>query len=450
MRTVLVIDDSSAVIGALQLLFELNDVKMLASATPEQGLEALAREQVDLVIADMNFKEDTTSGEEGVALFRTIRQAYPDLPVILLTAWTTVESAVLLTKAGAADYVSKPWDNRKLLATVENLLELSEVSAERDRSNRERRKRRRRLSETYELLDMIFESEPMERVVELACRVARAPVPVLITGPNGVGKERVAEIVHANSSVSTGPFVAVNCGALPGDLIEAELFGAEAGAYTGANRARIGRFEMANGGTLFLDEIGNLPLSGQIKLLRVVETGRFEQLGSSQTQQVNVRLISATNGDLPAMIEQGRFRQDLYYRLNLIEISVPALADREADILPLAEHFAGENLKISEDARSALIRYKWPGNVRELRNCIERARLLSDDGVVRVCNLNLPSKADAQGDGTPVRVNADELTREELQASLSDAGGNISRAAQMLGISRQSLYRRLERFGMNL
>ena len=276
----------------------LHDIRTLAAATPEEGLALLAREQVDLVIADMNFSADTTSGDEGAALFRALRAAQPDLPVILLTAWTHLESAVQLVKAGAADYLGKPWDNDKLLATVENLLELSEATRERRLLQEEQRKRRERLAQQYDLRDTVFASDAMERAVELACRVARSDARVLITGPNGAGKERIAEIVHANSAVAKGPFVAINCGAIPPELIEAELFGAEAGAYTGATRARVGRFELANGGTLFLDEIGDLPLTGQVKLLRVLETGEFQALGSSKTRTTRVRVLSATNADL--------------------------------------------------------------------------------------------------------------------------------------------------------
>src|ERR1700719_2312685 len=245
MRTVLVIDDNPAVAQALSLLFSLHDIRTLTAFTRQKGLSMLAHERVDLVIADINFTADTTSGQEGAALFRALRAQQPDLPVVLLTAWTHLESAVQLVKAGAADYLSKPWDNDKLLATVETLLELAEATRERDRLQGESLRRRERLSEQYDLCNIVFASDVMERAVELACRVARAQVPVLITGPNGAGKERIAQIVHANSAVRDGPFVAVNCGAIPSELIEAELFGAEAGAFTGAARARVGRFELA-------------------------------------------------------------------------------------------------------------------------------------------------------------------------------------------------------------
>src|SRR5271168_3129965 len=442
MRTVLVIDDNPAVAHALQLLFSLHDIRTLAALTPSKGLALLGREPVDLVIADMNFSADTTSGEEGAALFRALRAQQPDLPVILLTAWTHLESAVQLVKAGAADYIGKPWDNDKLLATVENLLELAEATRERQRLQDELRRRRERLAEQYNLCDIVYASDAMERVVELACRVARADVRVLISGPNGAGKERIAQIVHANSSVRTGPFVTVNCGAIPSELIEAELFGAEAGAYTGANRARTGRFEAANGGTLFLDEIGDLPLAGQVKLLRVLETGQFEMLGSNKTRSAKVRVLSATNADLPALIREGRFREDLYYRLNVIEIAVPSLAERPADILPLARYFLGLKLHLSDDAATALQQHDWPGNVRELRNSIERAKLLARDNVVAAADLNLPV-----AHRTAPRE-AEHFSREVLEASLREAGGNISRAAQSLGLSRQALYRRLERFNL--
>jgi DNA-binding NtrC family response regulator len=445
MRTVLIIDDTPAVAKALELLFRLHDIRTLAASTPEQGLPLLAHERVDLVIADMNFSADTTSGEEGERLFRAVRENYPDLPVILLTAWTRLESAVKLVKDGAADYIAKPWDNDKLLATVENLLELSDNTRERKRLQRERRARRERLAQRYDLRSAVFESQAMESAVELACRVARAPVPVLITGPNGVGKERIAEIVHANSSVRGGPFVALNCGAIPADLIEAELFGAEAGAFTGANRARVGRFEAADQGTLFLDEIGNLPLAGQVKLLRVLESGQFEQLGSSKTRQARVRVLSATNADLPALIREARFREDLFYRLNVIEIAVPSLGERPDDILPLAAHFLGAELRLSDEAAAALLAHDWPGNVRELRNSIERARLLARDQVVQAADLNLPARTASAG---AAAREEEQFSRERIEASLRAAGGNISRAAHSLGLSRQALYRRMERFGL--
>jgi DNA-binding NtrC family response regulator len=443
MRTVLIIDDNPGVGEALSLLLSLHEIRPLVALDPAQGLALLAREDVDLVIQDMNFRADTTSGDEGQVLFRAIRAAHADLPIILLTAWTRLESAVSLVKAGAADYLAKPWDDAKLLATVENLLELAESNRVLSRGRQERRQRLEALNAQYRLDGLVFASEAMLRCLELACQVARSGAPLLISGPNGSGKERVAAIVHANSAVQRGPFVAVNCGALPGDLIEAELFGSDAGAYTGSTRAREGRFEAADGGTLFLDEIGNLPLAGQVKLLRVLETGRFERLGSSRTHEVKVRVLSATNADLRAMVRAGTFREDLYYRLNVIEVALPALAERGDDVLPLAEYFLAGRASLSEGARAALLAHAWPGNVRELKNVIERAALLAQGRPIDAELLALPVAASGAA------RNLDEPSREAVLGALAAAGGVVSRAAQALGLSRQALYRRMERYGLD-
>ena len=442
MSTILVIDDNPAVATALEVLFSLHDIASLHADSPAAGLALLDNEAVDLVIQDMNFSADTTSGDEGRELFAAIRQRHPDLPVVLLTAWTHLESAVELIKAGAADYVAKPWQDAKLLATVNNLLELAEARRELDLRRDGERRRRDDLARRYDLRGAVFADPASERVVALACQVARSDLPVLITGPNGSGKEKIAEIIQANSSVKAGPFVTVNCGALPAELIEAELFGAEAGAYTGANKAREGKFEAADGGTLFLDEIGNLPPAGQMKLLRVLETGRFARLGSNRERQVKVRVVSATNAELPAMIRDGSFREDLYYRLNTIELAMPPLAERPGDILPLAEHFGQDGKRLSAAAASALQRHPWPGNVRELRNVIKRAQLLATGPRIEVADLGLP-RAPAVRSG-PVR----EPERGQIEAALQRAGGVIAQAAADLGMSRQALYRRMERHGL--
>ncbi|RPE75829.1 sigma-54-dependent transcriptional regulator [Vulcaniibacterium tengchongense] len=448
MRTVLVIDDNPAVGTALDVLFGLREIRTLVAHTPDEGLRLLQREDIGLVVQDMNFSADTTSGEEGVQLFRAIRQRHPDLPVILLTAWTHLDMAVELAKAGAADYLAKPWDDQKLLAAVENLLELSESARELSRLHGQRRRVQRELAARYDLRGLVFASEAMARVVELAGRVARADVPVLVCGPNGAGKEKIAEIVQANSAVKDGPFVTLNCGALPSELIEAELFGAEAGAYTGANRAREGKFEAADGGTLFLDEIGNLPPNGQMKLLRVLETGRFQRLGSNRERQVKVRVISATNADLPAMIRDGRFREDLYYRLNTIQIDVPPLAQRRDDVLPLARHFLAAGKRLGEDAERALLAHAWPGNVRELRNTLQRAALLAASDTLGAADLGLPDARTAAAPDALDGAGRDEPDRAAIEAALERSGGVLAQAASELGLSRQALYRRLERLGI--
>jgi DNA-binding NtrC family response regulator len=438
--TVLVIDDNPAVATALEVLFSLRELRTVSADSPAGGLAILGREHVDVVIQDMNFRADTTTGAEGAALFRSIRARHPDLPVILLTAWTQLESAVELVKEGAADYLAKPWDDRKLLTAVQNLVELSQTKRELARRKADENRRRTELAERYDLRDAVFADPVTERVITLACQVARADIPVLITGPNGAGKEKVAEIVQANSKVKSGPFVTLNCGALPSELIEAELFGAEVGAYTGATRAREGKFESADGGTLFLDEIGNLSLNGQMKLLRVLETGRFERLGSNKEHQVTVRVISATNADLRAMIRAGTFREDLYYRLNTIEIHVPPLAERADDILPLAQYFLTAGKKLSADAREALRRHPWPGNVRELKNALQRAELLATGAEITAADLALPSAA-------PVAP-PEELDRATIEAALAKAGGVVAQAAAELGLSRQALYRRMEKLSI--
>jgi DNA-binding NtrC family response regulator len=440
MPTVLIIDDNAAVAMALEVLFSLHDIAALRAASPEEGLDLLGREPVDLVIQDMNFTADTTSGEEGVTLFREIRQRHPDLPVILLTAWTHLDAAVDLVKLGAADYLSKPWNDERLLATVGNLIELGQANrALRGRLQRER-KAKRELELNFDLRGLVWQDPATERVLHLACQVARADVPVLITGPNGTGKERIAEIIQANSAVADGPFVVLNCGALPSELIEAELFGADAGAYTGASKTREGKFEAADGGTLFLDEIGNLPLAGQMKLLRVLETGRFERLGSNRERQVKVRVISATNADLSAMIRAGTFREDLFYRLNVIELRLPPLASRPGDILPLAQSYLARGKTLHPAAEAVLLAHPWPGNVRELKNVMARANLLSSGDTITVADLGLPAASLPAQDLEP--------DRDAIVAALARAGGVVAQAANELGLSRQALYRRMERLGI--
>jgi DNA-binding NtrC family response regulator len=442
-HTVLVIDDNDGVRVALDVLLSLQGLTVAGAASPAEGLARLEAGDVDLVIQDMNFTRDTTSGEEGVQLFRAIRDRHPNLPVVLLTAWTHLEMAVDLVKAGAADYLPKPWDDARLLTTVRNLLALRAATVEKDALARERHAVRAALADRYDLRGAMYESDAMHELFVMATQVAHADVPVLITGPNGAGKEVLAEVVQANSKVASGPFVKVNVGALPAELMESELFGAEAGAYTGAGKARTGRFEAADGGTLFLDEIGNLSLSGQAKLLRVLQTGEFERLGSHQTRRVKVRVISATNADLKAAIRAGTFREDLYYRLNVIELRVPPLSARVSDVLPLARRFLEPGYAFEPAAEKALQAYSWPGNVRELRNVVQRACLLSPERTIRVSTLGLdPALLEARAQ--PER----EPDRREIEQALARAGGVVARAARDLGLSRQALYRRMEKLGI--
>ncbi|HUO95435.1 MAG TPA: sigma-54 dependent transcriptional regulator [Steroidobacteraceae bacterium] len=439
MGAVLVIDDNAAVRTALEVLLALDGIAVVGAATPDEGLERLAAGGVDLVIQDMNFSGDTTSGAEGVRLFRAIRAAHPAVPIILLTAWTHLETAVDLVKAGAADYLPKPWDDQRLVTTVRNLVALGRATAERESIAAERRAVRAALAARYDLRGAVYESDAMHELFVTATRVARADVPLLLTGPNGAGKEVLADVVQANSAVREGPFIKVNVGALPAELMESELFGAEAGAYTGAAKARAGRFEAADGGTLFLDETGNLSLAGQAKLLRVLETGAFERLGSSTTRRVKVRLIFATNADLKAALRAGTFREDLYYRINVIELKVPPLAARPSDILPLARHFLAPGFALDASAERALVAHPWPGNVRELRNAVQRACLLAREPVLSAAALGLESASEgAEREPEP----------DEIRAALARAGGVVARAARELGLTRQSLYRRMGKLGI--
>src|SRR5215469_14587611 len=366
-HSILVIDDNEAVRTAFDVLLSLHGARVLVASTPESGLALLERETVDLVIQDMNFRREATSGEEGIALFRAIRGRFPQIPIVLLTAWTHLETAVELVRAGAADYIAKPWDDARLLTSVRNLLDLGRARAEAAAWRRARREARAELAKRFDLRGVIYEREAMHTRASTATQVARAEVPVLITGPNGSGKEVLADIVQANSERAARPYFKVNLGALPDELIEAELFGTEAGAFTGA-RARTGRFEAANGGTLFLDELGNLSAGGQAKLLRVLQTGEFERLGSNTTRRTKVRVIAATNANLRQAIRDGQFREDLFYRLNVIELEVPPLSERRADILPMARFFLQSGYELTADAERALTRHSWPGNVRELQN----------------------------------------------------------------------------------
>jgi DNA-binding NtrC family response regulator len=461
MLKILIADDQPAVRTAIETLFAVHDLPAVTASTPEETLRLLAIEDIGLVVQDMNFKHEHTSGEEGARLFRAIRDLDPDMPVLIITAWSSLERAVELIKEGAADYLAKPWDNDKLVQTAKNLLSLRELRQENIRLRAHGNRSRRGLAERHDLREVIYASPQMHEVVRLAVCIAPSEAPVLITGPNGSGKEKIAEIIQANSRRKDGPFVKVNVGALPENLFEAELFGAEAGAYTGAQKARVGRFEAAHGGTLFLDELGTLPLAGQAKLLRVLQTGEFERLGSSVTRRADVRVVSATNVDLPRAIAAGQFRQDLLYRLNVIELHVPPLDERPEDIALLARHFlaghaaARPALALGDQALAALVSHAWPGNVRELQNRIQRAALVASDDTIRVADLGLgaspgrpPPAPDESIPESPAET--DDPERAAIEEFLLRAGGVVTRAAAQMGLSRQTLYRRMERLGIVL
>jgi DNA-binding NtrC family response regulator len=474
MSKVLIVDDQPAVRTALETLFEVHDLPAISVGTMAEALDLIASEDIGAVVQDMNYTQNKTSGEEGVELFRAIRALDPEMPVLMMTAWASLETAVALIKEGATDYMAKPWNDDKLVATVRNLVNLRALKQENVRMQAQARRARRALAAGHNLCKAIYESAEMHAAVRLAVTVAPSDAPVLITGPNGSGKEKLAEIVQANSRRKDKPFVKVNVGALPDSLFEAELFGAEAGAFTGAQKLRVGRFEAAHGGTLFLDEMGTLSAAAQAKLLRVLQTGEYERLGSSTTRKADVRIVSATNTDLPKAIADGSFREDLFFRLNVIELHVPALADRPDDIRPLAEHFLAElaakegkgELHFADDAMGALLAYEWPGNVRELQNRIQRAVLVETGLRITAAALALPA-GDAQV-SRPARVAAlasvpatepaataptssvDTAERAAIEEALGRARGVVSRAAAEMGLSRQALYRRMERLGLSL
>ncbi|MGE0641259.1 MAG: sigma-54-dependent transcriptional regulator [Thermoanaerobaculia bacterium] len=463
MSRVLIVEDQDRVAKALSVLLDLDGIASVVARAPQAALACLEAGGFDLVLQDMNFTAGATSGDEGVALFREIRARHPGLPVLLLTAWAQLETAVELVRSGAANYLEKPWDDGKLLAAVREQLAAGGATGSGGRGGAASPAERRELAAGRDLCGLVYASAVMHDVVGLAVRVAGAEVPVLISGPSGTGKEKLAEIVHANSRRRQRPFLKVDAGALPETLLEAELFGAEAGAYTGSVRRRAGRFEAAHGGTLLLDEIGNLSLAGQAALLRVLQTGEFERLGSSETRRVDVRIIAATNIDLHRAIAAGTFREDLFYRLAVIEIELPPLAARRDDVLPLAERFlagedgeepgtaAGGRRELSRAAREALTAHDWPGNVRELQNRIRRARLLARGPLIEVGDLGLATgDRESRAGDAPLAGGSEAAERAEIEGLLLEHGGIVSRAAESLGLSRQALYRRMERLGIVL
>ena len=444
MTKVLIVDDNAAVLEALSLLLEIHGYDVVTATTPKAALQIVNYQAIGLVLQDMNFSADTTSGQEGRELFFALRELNPLLPIILITAWTELEQAVELVKAGAADYIPKPWDDSKLITTIKNLVALGQAASQ----NKVLKQQAANFDNTRQAavsIGLVYESAAMQRVVDMSVQVAKSDVPVLITGPNGSGKEKIAELIQSQSPLNQSAFVKVNAGALPQELIEAELFGAEIGAFTSANKTRIGRFEAAHQGTLFLDEIGNLPLSGQVKLLRVLQTGEFEKLGSVKTQKTDVRIISATNSDLTRDIANGAFREDLFYRLNVIEINVPPLNERGDDVLALAKHFL-PGRDISLTGKQALQAYAWPGNVRELENVCRRVNILHPDGTLDADDFGLSS---ISGEMNTEQRGGKEPSKSEIEAALTEFNGTISKVARYLGLSRQALYRRLDKYGID-
>ena len=452
---VLIADDQSDVVEALRLLLKGEGYRTATAQVPEGVLALLEREQADAALIDLNYTRDTTSGREGLDLLSRIRALDPTLPVIVMTAWGSVNKAVEAMRLGARDFIEKPWDNTRLLTTLRTQLELGRALRVSERLAQENQ-----LLKRGGLPDLVAESPAMRPVLELMERIAPSDANVLVTGEHGTGKEVVARWLHAASPRRDRSLVVVNAGGLSEGVFESELFGHVKGAFTDAKSDRAGRFELADGGTLFLDEIANITLSQQARLLRVLQTGELERVGSSQTRRVNVRLVAATNADLRSEVAAGRFREDLLFRLNTIELRLPPLRERREDILPLAQYFLRRHAArygrtrsgFSDEARSLLRGYDWPGNVRELDHAVERAVLLSRVETLEAVDLALspPAGAPARrpGDASAAPASLEELEREAIRQALSRHDGNVSLAARALGLSRSALYRRLQRHGL--
>ncbi len=446
---VLVADDQEHVREALRLLLKQEGFKIETAGSPADVLSALSGAEFDAALIDLNYARDTTSGQEGLDLLGRLQALDSSMPVVVMTAWATIDLAVEAMRRGARDFVQKPWDNTRLLTILRTHIELSRALRHGRRLEAENALLRGEGGPT-----LIAESPAMRQVLALIARVGPSEANVLISGENGTGKGVVARAVHADSPRAAKPLVVVNMGGLSEGVFESELFGHVKGAFTDAKSDRVGRFELADGGTLFLDEIANIPLNQQAKLLRVLETGEFERVGSSRTLRANVRLLSATNADLAAEVQAGRFRQDLLFRLNTVEICLPPLRERRDDIAPLAAHFLRQHARryrkaltgIEPAALALLDHHSWPGNVRELDHALERAALLAQGPVLQPDDFGLrpPSEGASRLDD----MSLEDMERFLIRKALARCDGNALKAAEALGLSRSAFYRRLEKYGL--
>jgi DNA-binding NtrC family response regulator len=446
---ILLADDQPDVREALYLLFKGEGYAMEVVSSPAQVIDALNRQEFALLLMDLNYARDTTSGQEGLDLLPAVQRIDSTLPVVVMTAWGSVELAVEAMRRGARDFVQKPWDNARLLAIVRTQIELSQALRKGARLEAENQ-----LLRGQSHPNLIAQSRAMQPVLEIIERVGPSDANVLITGENGTGKGVIAQALHAASTRSAKPLVTVNTGGLSEGVFESELFGHVKGAFTDAKADRVGRFELGDGGTLFLDEIANVPLGQQPKLLRVLETGEFERVGSSKTHRVDVRIISATNANLKAEVDAGRFRQDLLFRLNTIEVHLPPLCERREDIPLLARAALEQHCRryrktiqeIDEAAILILLSHPWPGNIRELNHAIERAVLMARDHCIRAGDLGLQTSAESV---QPLdEMSLEEVERYLIKKTLARFDGNASKAAEALGLSRSAFYRRLDKYSL--
>jgi DNA-binding NtrC family response regulator len=446
---VLVADDQPDVREALRLLLKGEGFDTDCVASPAALLTSLDSREYDAVLMDLNYARDTTSGQEGLDLLSEIRARDGSVPVIVMTAWGTLNLAVEAMRRGAKDFIQKPWENARLLATLRTQIELSRAVRQSLRLEAENR-----LLRADGRPVLIAESAAMRPVMELIARVGPSDANVLITGEHGTGKEVIARTLQAISPRSGKPFITVNAGGLPEGVFESELFGHVKGAFTDAKADRVGRFELAEGGTLFLDEIANVPMNLQAKLLRALESGELERVGSSTTRRVDVRILSATNANIQTEMEAGRFREDLLFRLNTIEIHLPPLRERKEDIPLLAMHFLRQSAQryrknltgFEQSALKLLLEHPWPGNVRELDHSVERAVLLAEGPEVRSSDLGL--RPIREGTLRIEDMSLEDVERALIQKAMGRYGGNVSHASQALGLSRSALYRRLQKYGL--
>jgi DNA-binding NtrC family response regulator len=448
---VLIADDQADIRDALRLLLKREGYETQGASSPAEALAAVEAREFDAVLMDLNYARDTTSGQEGLDLLPRVQMVDGTLPVIVMTAWSSVEVAVEAMRRGARDFIPKPWDNHRLLTILRTQIDLRQALRQASRLEAENRLLRAESRPT-----MIAESGAMRPVLDLIGRIGVSDANVLITGEHGTGKEVVAQTLHALSPRASTPMVTVNAGGLSEGVFESELFGHVKGAFTDARVDRVGRFELADGGTLFLDEIANVPLKLQAKLLRVLETGELERVGSSSTRRVDVRVIAATNVDVNAEAAAGRFRQDLLFRLNTIEIHLPPLRERREDIELLAHHFLRNYAQryrktisgFDPVALQLLHEHPWPGNVRELDHAIERAVLLAQGNQVRASDLGLRATP-GTGIARLEEMNLEDVERYLVQKTLLRFDGNVSQAADALGLSRSGLYRRMQKYGLS-
>jgi DNA-binding NtrC family response regulator len=446
---ILIADDQPDVLEALRLLLKGEGFRIDSANSPASVIDAVQARDFDAVLIDLNYARDTTSGDEGLDLLNRLHGHDPTLPVIVMTAWGSVDLAVEAMRRGARDFIQKPWDNPRILAIVRTQVELSRALRRQQRLEAENRALK---PEGGPLL--IAEAPSMRPVLEIIQRVGPSDANVLITGENGTGKGTIAQAIHAGSPRAGRGLVTVNAAGLSEGVFESELFGHVKGAFTDAKSDRVGRFELADGGTLFLDEIANVPLNLQPKLLRVLETGEFERVGSSRTRKVNVRILSATNARLSDEVSASRFRQDLLFRLNTIEVRLPPLRERREDIPALAAHFLRQHARryrktltgFESAAMQALLNHPWPGNIRELDHAVERGVLMTERAAVRPADLGL--RAEREGGSRIEDMSLEEVEGFLIRKAMARHDGNVSQAARALGLSRSALYRRLQHFGL--